>query len=147
MKQESYIDSDDFRVGSALNFKGNIRAVAVDDEAEVVTTIVELMQDFGVEVVGEIDPYKAFDLIKSYQPDVVILDIIMPGMDGYELATKMAEDENTREIPIVYLTAKDFKNDLCQSFARGGTMYLKKPFLAEELADSLRIAVSLSKAV
>jgi len=123
----------------------SIRVLAVDDEPDVVETIVELMTDFGFEIVGETDPYAAVDRVRKFAPDVVILDIMMPGMDGYEFAEKMKEDDRTRNIPIVYLTSKEIRNDLCQSFARGGTLFVKKPFLADELADSLRIATALAK--
>jgi len=125
----------------------NIRVVAVDDEPDVVDTIVQLMQDSGFEIVGETDPVRAISIIRSLRPDVIILDLIMPDMDGYEFTRRISSDEETRKIPIVYLTSKGIKNDLCQSFAQGGTMYVKKPFLAQELADSLRIAVSLARAL
>jgi len=124
-----------------------LRAVALDDEPEVIETIIELMRDFGFEIIGETDPSKAYSLIRDLHPDVIILDIMMPDIDGYEFAGWLASDANISKIPIVYVTSKDFRNDLCQSFARGGTMYVKKPFLAEELADSLRIAISLARAV
>jgi CheY-like chemotaxis protein len=105
------------------------------------------MQEFGFEIVGETDPVKAISTVRRLRPDVIILDIMMPEMDGYEFARIISSEEETRKIPIVYLTAKTIKDDLCRSFALGGTMYVKKPFLAQELADSLRIAVSLAKAV
>ncbi len=124
-----------------------IRVVAVDDEPDVIDTIVQLMQDFGFEIVGETDAAKAISTVMNLKPDVIILDLMMPGMDGYEFARRMSSEKETRDIPIVYLTSKGIKNDLCRSFAQGGTMYVKKPFLAQELADSLRIAVSLAKAV
>lgn len=124
-----------------------LRAVALDDEPEVIETISELMKDFGFEIVGETDPSKAYSLIRDFRPDVIILDIMMPDIDGYEFASWLASDEKMSRIPIVYVTSKDFRNDLCQSFARGGTMYVKKPFLAEELAESLRIAISLARAI
>ena len=124
-----------------------IRVVAVDDEPDVIDTIVQLMQDFGFEIVGETDAATALSTVLNLKPDVIILDLMMPGMDGYEFARRISSEEKTRDIPIVYLTSKGIKNDLCKSFAQGGTMYVKKPFLAQELADSLRIAVSLAKAV
>lgn len=122
-----------------------LRVVAIDDEPGVTLAIVDLMTDFGFEIVGESDPRKAFALIKRLMPDVVILDIMMPLVDGYEIARQMSDDPSTSAIPVVYLTAKGVKNDLCRSFMSGGILYLKKPFLAEELADSLRIAVSLAR--
>lgn len=124
-----------------------IRIVAIDDEPDVVETIVQLMQDFGFEIVGETDPKKGLSVVADLKPDAVLLDIMMPGMDGYEFAGEMAASEETREIPIVYLTSKGIRDDLCRSFSQGGTMYVKKPFLAQELAESIKIAVSLAKAV
>lgn len=124
-----------------------LRAVALDDEPDVIETIIDLMSDFGFDIIGDTDPTKAFSLIREFCPDVIILDIMMPDVDGYEFAEWLESDTKTSRIPIVYLTSKDFRDDLCKSFQRGGTMYVKKPFLAQELADSLRIAISLAKAV
>ena len=146
MKLE-YLENSCFVDTVNLPDDGNgIRVVAVDDEPDVVDTVVQLMQDFGFEIVGETDAATAITLVKNFKPDVIILDIMMPGMDGYEFARRILSDDETRQIPIVYLTSKGIRDDLCRSFAQGGTMYVKKPFLAEELADSLRIAISLAKA-
>jgi CheY-like chemotaxis protein len=147
MMQERF-DNNDYP--GMTDYSGNgegIRVVAVDDEPDVIDTIVQLMQDCGFEIVGETDPATAISTVMNLKPDVIILDLMMPGMDGYEFARRISAEEETKEIPIVYLTSKGIKNDLCKSFARGGTMYVKKPFLAQELADSLRIAVSLARAV
>ncbi len=120
-------------------------AVAVDDEEDILEAVTELMKDFGIDVIGESDPRRAITLVERLLPDVVILDIMMPDMDGYEFASKLESDPRTSHIPIVYLTAKGIEDDLCRTFAQGGTMYVKKPFMADELADALRISVSLSK--
>ncbi|MBU1318363.1 MAG: response regulator [candidate division Zixibacteria bacterium] len=146
MRQQHFEHESMLAVGD-LEDQQILRAVALDDEPEVIETIIELMKDFGFYIVGETDPSKAYSLIRDFRPDVIILDILMPDIDGYEFAGWLASDENISKIPIVYVTSKDFRNDLCQSFARGGTMYVKKPFLAEELADSLRIAISLARAI
>lgn len=120
-------------------------AVAVDDEEDILETVTELMKDFRIDVVGESDPHKAVDLVGKLLPDVIVLDIMMPGIDGYEFAKRMEADPRTSHIPIVYLTGKCIEDDLCRTFAQGGIMYVKKPFMADELAQSLRMAVSLAK--
>jgi CheY-like chemotaxis protein len=123
----------------------SLLAVAVDDEEDILDAVTELMKDFKIDVVGESDPRKAVELVKKLLPDVIVLDIMMPGMDGYEFAEEMGADPRTSHIPIVYLTAKCIEDDLCRTFTQGGIMYVKKPFMADELAQSLRMAVSLAK--
>ncbi len=147
MRQGRLRDSGYLETLDSMEASDGIRVIAVDDEPDVIDTIVELMQDFGFEIVGSTDPAGALNIVKSFRPDVILLDIMMPGMDGYEFARRILSDQDTQHIPIVYLTSKGIRDDLCRSFAQGGTMYVKKPFLAEELADSLRIAVSLAKAL
>lgn len=140
---------DDFFLDDAFEEESfdQIRVVAVDDEPDVVSSVVNLMSEFGIEVVGESDPEKAVELVKRYRPDVILLDIMMPGLDGYELAERLGEEGQVCEIPVVFLTAKDYHDDACQSFAHGGTLFIKKPFMAQELAETLRIAVSLSRSM
>lgn len=147
MKLSSFEETSYLDRNSYSDRGEGIRIVAIDDEPDVVETIVQLMQDFGFEIVGETDPRKGLSVVADLKPDAVLLDIMMPGMDGYEFAGEMAASADTCEIPIVYLTSKGIRDDLCQSFSQGGTMYVKKPFLAQELAESIRIAVSLAKAV
>ena len=124
-----------------------IRVVAVDDEPEVISSITSLLSEFGFEVAGETDSGRAIELVKRYKPDVILLDIMMPGLDGYELADKISDDGRMCDIPVVFLTAKDYHDDACQSFAHGGTLFIKKPFMAQELAKTLRVAVSLSRSM
>ncbi len=140
---------EDFFLDDAFDDEAfdQIRVVAVDDEPDVVSSVVTLMSEFGFEVVGESDPEKAVELVKRYRPDVILLDIMMPGLDGYELAELLGEEGALSDIPIVFLTAKDYHDDACQSFAHGGTLFIKKPFMAQELAETLRIAVSLSRSM
>jgi CheY-like chemotaxis protein len=127
------------------SYAQELLAVAIDDEPDIVDAVVELLKDFGIEVLSETDPIKGIELVRKTLPDVVILDIMMPEMDGYQFADALAADPSTSHIPIVYLTSKCIKDDLCKTFAQGGTLFVKKPFLAAELAESLRIAVSLAK--
>lgn len=119
----------------------------MDDEPEVISSIVSLLSEFGFEVAGETDSEKAVELVKRYKPDVVLLDIMMPGLDGYELADKLTEEGYVKDVPVVFLTAKDYHDDACLSFAHGGTLFIKKPFMAQELAETLRVAVSLSRSM
>ena len=79
-----------------------------------------------------------FEQAKSERPDVILLDVMMPGLDGWQVAERLLEDEETAEIPIVFLTARAEFRDRARGLDIGGIDYVTKPFNPLELAPLVR---------
>ncbi len=76
-------------------------------------------------------------------PDLILLDIMMPGMDGYEVCEKLRANEQTEDIPVIFLTAKTEKDDIVKGFEAGGQDYITKPFDARELMERVKTQLEL----
>ncbi len=81
--------------------------------------------------------------IEKYQPDIVLLDIMMPGMDGYEVCQQLKINEKTRDIPVIFLTAKTETESLTKAFQTGGVDYVTKPFNSDELMVRINTHIML----
>ncbi len=89
-------------------------------------------------VMVEIDPLKAIEEIKAFQPDLVMLDWMMPGMDGPTLLKTMREQPETAGFPVVFITAKATVKDHAELAALGAAGIISKPFSPKDLPDQLR---------
>ncbi len=78
-------------------------------------------------------------------PDLVLLDVMMPEMDGFEVCRRLKEDPRTREIPVIFITARDAKEDILAGFEAGGLDYVTKPFQEEEVLVRVRTHVRLHR--
>src|ERR1044071_4502076 len=103
----------------------------VEDELFLARIVKESLERREFDVVMEHDGAKAADLFKRSQPDICVLDVMLPGKDGFEIADEIRElNEN---IPIIFLTAKTQTEDVVKGFTIGGNDYVRKPFSMEEL--------------
>lgn len=111
------------------------RILVCDDECEIADMVARLMEREGFSCTVCYDPSSALDSMRQNASDLVILDIMMPGMDGYELARRIREFSNA---PLIFLTAKDEEVDSVLGFAVGADDYVTKPFRPRELAMRVR---------
>jgi DNA-binding response OmpR family regulator len=109
------------------------RVVVADDDPDIVDILKFNLETAGYEVLTASDGEAARDHIKQAMPDLVVLDIMMPKMDGLEVLTVIKGNSQTRSIPVVMLTAKTSDNDLWQGWDAGADYYITKPFDLEEL--------------
>ena len=107
------------------------KVLYVEDEASLALIVRETLQSRGFEVYHAANGTKALDIYKQVSPDICVLDIMLPGMDGYSLAARIREQHAA--VPIIFLTAKTQTKDVIEGFNTGGNDYLKKPFSMEEL--------------
>jgi two-component system response regulator MprA len=114
------------------------RVLVVDDEQAIVDFIKLGMRYEGFQVDQASDGYIAIDLAQRLQPDAIILDVMMPTMDGLEACRRLRENEATANIPILMLTAKDEVRDRVTGLEAGADDYLAKPFSFEELLARVR---------
>lgn len=103
----------------------------VEDETSLGQIVKETLETQGFEVLWETDGENVLGQFKRFNPDICILDIMLPNVDGYSLCKQIRyQDEN---IPIIFLTAKVDTKDLVKGFEAGGTDYIRKPFSIEEV--------------
>jgi DNA-binding response OmpR family regulator len=110
----------------------------VDDEPDVVVPIQFLMEQQGYRVMAGERGEDALDLIYHYKPDLVILDIMLPGIDGYEVCEIIRLDPNYRDVRVMFLTAKGREVDIAKGLALGADAYLTKPFSNDELVAKVK---------
>ena len=114
------------------------RIVVVDDEPSVGVAVREVLVPEGYEVDAPADPQSALpDLLRSV-PDLVILDINMPGMSGWEFCSLLRRQSATRTVPVLFLTGRKEVRDRITAMQVGGSDYLAKPFGADELRGKVR---------
>jgi two-component system alkaline phosphatase synthesis response regulator PhoP/two-component system response regulator VicR len=109
------------------------KILAVDDERHIVRLVEVNLQRAGYEVVTAYDGKEALEKIKTENPDLVVLDVMMPYMDGFEVLKNLKADPVTAEIPVIMLTAKAQDADVFRGWQSGVDCYLTKPFNPMEL--------------
>ena len=109
-----------------------------DDEANIVISLEFLMQREGHRVTIARDGDAALEAIRRERPDLVLLDVMMPGRSGFEVCQAVRADEALANVKIVLLSAKGRDTDLAKGSALGADAYMTKPFSTRELADKVR---------
>jgi DNA-binding response OmpR family regulator len=110
------------------------KVLVVDDEAPIRLLCRVNLEAEGMDVVEASDGETGLESAKAEQPDVVLLDVMMPGMDGWQVAERLVDDAETAEIPLVFLTARAELRDRARGLELGGVDYITKPFNPTELA-------------
>ena len=110
----------------------------VDDEPGVVVPLQFLMEQQGYNVMTAHRGEDALDLIFQYKPDLVLLDIMLPGIDGYEVCEIIRLNPNYRDVKIIFLTAKSSEVEFAKGMALGADAYITKPYINEELIAQVR---------
>ena len=116
----------------------------VDDEVSFTRMLKANLERTGLySVVTENDPMAALEAAKSFQPDVTFLDVMMPGMEGGELAALMREDKMLSDVPIVFMTAIVTKEETGDTVGEiGGNMFLAKPVKLQDVLDAIQKVIS-----
>jgi two-component system, OmpR family, alkaline phosphatase synthesis response regulator PhoP len=114
------------------------KILLVDDEVDIVSMIQLRLEASGYEVIVASDGNQAYSMAKSASPDLIILDLMLPGMDGYQVCRLLKFDQNYKNIPIIMLTAKSQQEDKDWGQKVGADAYLTKPFKQEELLSKMK---------
>lgn len=117
------------------------KVLVVDDEPEITDIVETFLTEAGYTVTVENKPHNAVTRAREFRPEVVILDIMMPDIDGYQICQEMKQDPSLASVPIIFLTGKDRNDDMGRSFKVGGDMFIKKPFSCERLLEIVNIVV------
>jgi DNA-binding response OmpR family regulator len=114
------------------------KVLVIDDEAPIRLLCRVNLEAEKMEVLEAADGPTGLERARSESPDVILLDVMMPGLDGWRVAEELLEDEKTKSIPIVFLTARAELRDRARGLDLGGVDYVTKPFNPVELAPLVR---------
>jgi len=114
------------------------KVLVIDDEAPIRLLCKVNLEAEGMDVLEAPDGPSGLEKARESRPDVVLLDVMMPGLDGWRVAEALLEDDRTNEIPIVFLTARAEFRDRARGLDIGGVDYVTKPFNPLDLAPLVR---------
>jgi DNA-binding response OmpR family regulator len=112
--------------------------LVADDEEDVRELVTYRLSRSGYRVIGAGDGMEAFELATEHAPDLMVLDVMMPKLDGYELTRRVRAEAALRSIPVILLTARSQETDVDRGFEVGADDYLRKPFNPDELVARVR---------
>lgn len=111
------------------------RVLVIDDEAAIRLLCRVNLEAEGMEVLEAADGKTGLELARSRRPDAILLDVMMPGVDGWRVAEELLSEDVTRDIPILFVTARAELRDRARGLDIGGVEYITKPFNPIELAS------------
>jgi two-component system alkaline phosphatase synthesis response regulator PhoP/two-component system response regulator VicR len=114
------------------------KILAVDDERHIVRLVQVNLERAGYQVITAADGKEALEKVAAERPDMVVMDVMMPYMDGFEALNALKKDPSTRDLPVIMLTAKAMDSDVFQGYSAGVHCYLTKPFNPNELIAFVR---------
>ena len=123
----------------------NTNILVVDDSPANLQLLVKLLQLEGYKVRPARSGAAAFTLLRDVRPDLILLDINMPEMDGYEVCRRLKQDERLRDIPVIFLSALHDTFDKVKAFQAGGVDYITKPFQMEEMRMRMETHLRLAR--
>ena len=113
------------------------KILLIEDDVTVRENTAELLELSNYEVVTAPDGKKGVDKAKEEIPDIIVCDIMMPELDGYDVLTRLSEDSETKGIPFIFLSAKTEHKDVRRGMDLGADDYLTKPFEEEDLLSAI----------
>lgn len=114
------------------------KILIVEDEESLLKLESILLTSKGYEVKGVADGQAALDAIESMKPDLVLLDIMLPEIDGFEVCRRIKSNEATRQIPVIMLTAKKSREDMARGEEVGADWYITKPFKSAMVIETIQ---------
>lgn len=128
-----------------MNGLSNCRVLLVDDVKENINVLVNALK--GEYKLGfALNGPSALEFVRKHSPDLILLDLMMPGMDGYEVCRRLKADPGTRDIPVLFITAMDEVEHKTAAFEAGGVDYITKPFEILEVKARVKTHLSLRRA-
>lgn len=124
-------------MGRAKGHNMHAKILCVEDDPGILALQLTLLRHLGYEALGVGDGLQAYDMILKERPDALILDVMLPGCDGFTLAHKIRRNPDIRNTPIAFVTAKSDLTDFRMGFRCGGRIYLAKPFTSKALQTAI----------
>lgn len=118
------------------------KILIIEDESALQKTIGDILIQEGYEIVSALDGEKGLELAKAENPDLILLDLVLPKMHGFEVLKALKEDKGTRDTPIIVLTNLEAMGDVEKALELGATTYLvKASYSLEEIIDKVKKAL------
>jgi len=117
----------------------------VDDLPQNLQVLGSILRKNKYQIAVATNGQQAIDVLENISPDLILLDVMMPGIDGHEVCRRLKEQERTRDISIIFLTAKSETADIVKGFDLGAVDYITKPFNATELLSRVKTHIELKK--
>lgn len=121
------------------------KILVVDDEQSILLAIRTLMELEGFEVQIAADGQTGLEQYRSFRPDLVLVDVMMPKLNGYEMVRQIRTDPTSLDTRIIYLTAKGMENNRREGYSTGADDYIVKPYAMEELLEVVHSNLSSIK--
>ncbi len=115
----------------------------VDDNPKNLQFLGNLLLNEGYEPAATLSGVKALEFLEKKIPDLILLDVMMQGMDGFEVCRKLKENKKTKHIPVIFLTAKTSVENIAKGFESGGVDYVTKPFHTIELLARVKTHIEM----
>ena len=115
------------------------KVLVVDDEVTTVQLLEYVLQKNNFETISVYSGKKALEKAREEKPDLILLDIMMPGMDGIEVCTELKKDPETNTIPIIFLSALGQETDVALGLKKGAMSYITKPFNPSDLLRQIHL--------
>lgn len=118
------------------------RVVIADDDPDIRRLVEMTVTNAGCDVTVAADGEEALERVREALPDLVILDVLMPRMDGWEVARALKSDPQTKSVPLMFLTSRGQEHDVLEGFDSGAVDYMVKPFSPRELQVRVRAVLA-----
>lgn len=125
--------------------QNNSKILLVDDDVKNLQVAMSILKEYNV--IYAQSGQKALELLETNSFDLILLDVVMPNLDGYEVCEQIKNSDKFKNIPIIFLTVKDDKKDIVKGFEYGAVDYITKPFFSEVLLKRVELHLSLSHAL
>jgi len=119
------------------NQRQTFKILLVDDESNILLALEFLMTQQGFTIEKAASGEEALKVMDAFQPDLVILDVMMPGIDGFEVAMRIRSSSEYNNVRIIFLTAKGTGEDKLKGYGSGGEVYITKPFDNDDLVNTV----------
>ena len=115
-----------------------MKIMLVDDEPDILLIERTILKKAGHEVIETESGEECLERLKTEKPDIILLDVMMPGINGWETAKQIKEDENTKDIPVIMVTVRGSEEDMTKSFQYGKSDgHVSKPIIKEKLLNTI----------
>ena len=122
------------------------RVLLAEDEPNIVETLTFLLERAGFDVASEMNGQAALDAALADPPDVMILDVMLPGLDGFEILRRLRADARVQALPVLMLTAKGQREDREKALECGADLFMTKPFANAEITAAVTRLASEARA-
>ena len=113
------------------------RIMIVDDSPVELQHLKEIVSDAGYQVITAVNGQDAYDKAKIYKPDVILMDVVMDGIDGFEACRHITGDKDLALIPVVFVTSKNQRADRVWGELQGGRAMISKPYTQDQILDTI----------